>query len=104
MISSALRRPSDPFDLNDGRLLTRAPIKDCLSCLDHLAVGDSVKSRITIDRYPRALERFECVMIDEFHSRRGSHPTHIALLESLRPRFLLGLTGAARRRARPILR
>jgi superfamily II DNA or RNA helicase len=43
-----------------------------------------------ISRDPRALERFEYVVIDEFH--HAAAPTYIALLESLRPRFLLGLT------------
>jgi superfamily II DNA or RNA helicase len=43
-----------------------------------------------IDRDPRSLERFEYVVIDEFH--HAAAPTYLALLESLRPRFLLGLT------------
>jgi superfamily II DNA or RNA helicase len=43
-----------------------------------------------IDRDPLALERFEYVVIDEFH--HAAAPSYIALLESLRPRFLLGLT------------
>jgi superfamily II DNA or RNA helicase len=43
-----------------------------------------------IDRDPRALEGFEYVVIDEFH--HAAAPTYLALLESLRPRFLLGLT------------
>jgi HKD family nuclease len=43
-----------------------------------------------IQREPRALERFEYVVVDEFH--HAAAPTYIALLEALRPRFLLGLT------------
>ncbi len=62
------------------------------SCdLDRGLVFASVQSLVgVLDRDPGALQRFDYVVIDEFH--HAAAPTYLAVLEKLNPRFLLGLT------------
>jgi superfamily II DNA or RNA helicase/HKD family nuclease len=59
--------------------------------LDRSLVFASVQSLMgVLDRDPGALQRFDYVVIDEFH--HAAAPTYLAVLEKLNPRFLLGLT------------
>jgi superfamily II DNA or RNA helicase len=56
----------------------------------HLVFATVQSLARVIDRDPRELEGFNYVIIDEFH--HAAAPSYIALLEALKPQFLLGLT------------